>query len=609
MITKLPPKTTSITEMSIADIGGDDRFCPRMWAGMTFCFVVTLVVMTATGVAIEDKRSQYRQPAAILLDSGDTALVVANKNSGSISTVLLSHGEVQEYPLGKSLRDLHRLPGDRFLTVDFVDHQLIEFRVENAVVSLVSRTPVAQYPHCVIATQNGRFVFVSSLWSRRLTILESVADGQKWKTAAVVDLDFAPREMALVKSEKKLIVADNFGGRLAVLDCENYRIELEHRVTAHNIRGLHLADQDSMLVATHQMLNELAHTSRNDIHWGLLMSNDLRWIPVEAFLQKKRPLYQLAHMHPLGKENHAAGDPGNFDIADDGTVVVTISGVDEIAFGKEDDFQLKRLKVGNRPVDVAIDSTGKKAFIANSFDDSVSVFDLTTEKVEGTIALGKLRQLTGIEKGEQLFFDASLSHDGWMSCHSCHSDGHTNGGLNDNFSDGSFGSPKKVLTLRGLTGTEPFAWNGHIKTMEDQIRVSLESTMKSKVAPRGEWIRAISAFVGQLPSPPALATARGEQNAQVVRDGREVFRDLGCAVCHRGSRLTSPQLFDVGLEDEQGNTKFNPPSLVGVSQRNAFFHDGRAKKIEDVFFQFRHKIPPRTPEKDIHKLVQFLRSL
>jgi hypothetical protein len=49
--------------------------------------------------------------------------------------------------------------------------------------------------------------------------------------------------------------------------------------------------------------------------------------------------------------------------------------------------------------------------------------------------------------------------------------------------------------------------------------------------------------------------------------------------------------------------------LVGVSQRNAFFHDGRAKKIEDVFFQFRHKIPPRTPEKDIHKLVQFLRSL
>ena len=110
MIAKLPPKTTSITEMSItemsiADIGGDDLFCPRMWAGMTFCFVVTLVVITATGVAIEDKRSQYRQPAAILLDSGDTALVVANKNSGSISTVLLSHGEVQEYPLGKSLRE------------------------------------------------------------------------------------------------------------------------------------------------------------------------------------------------------------------------------------------------------------------------------------------------------------------------------------------------------------------------------------------------------------------------------------------------------------------------------------------------------------------------
>ena len=132
--------------------------------------------------------------------------------------------------------------------------------------------------------------------------------------------------------------------------------------------------------------------------------------------------------------------------------MVTISGVDEIAFGKEDDFQLKRLKVGNRPVDVAIDSTGKKAFIANSFDDSVSVFDLTTEKIEGTIALGKLRQLTEIEKGEQLFFDASLSHDGWMSCHSCHSDGHTNGGLNDNFSDGSFWIAQESTDFTGTDG-------------------------------------------------------------------------------------------------------------------------------------------------------------
>ena len=58
---------------------------------------------------------------------------------------------------------------------------------------------------------------------------------------------------------------------------------------------------------------------------------------------------------------------------------------------------------------------------------------------------------------------AKLAHDGWFSCHSCHTDGHTNSRLNDSLGDGSFGAPKRVLSLLGVNDTAPWAWNGGIQ--------------------------------------------------------------------------------------------------------------------------------------------------
>jgi len=41
------------------------------------------------------------------------------------------------------------------------------------------------------------------------------------------------------------------------------------------------------------------------------------------------------------------------------------------------------------------------------------------------------------------------------ACHSCHTDGHTNGGLFDTLNDGRYENLKKVLSLRGVTRTGP----------------------------------------------------------------------------------------------------------------------------------------------------------
>src|SRR5207248_10565931 len=127
----------------------------------------------------------------------------------------------------------------------------------------------------------------------------------------------------------------------------------------------------------------------------------------------------------------------------------------------------------------------------------ISVVDLRIPKVVAEVSLGASAVLQAHERGEMLFFDARLSFDAWYSCHSCHSDGHSNGRLNDNFTDGSFGTPKRVLSLLGVKDTGPLAWNGKMADLEAQVRTSVTSTMQGP-APSVEQVRDLTAFLRTL---------------------------------------------------------------------------------------------------------------
>ena len=192
-------------------------------------------------------------------------------------------------------------------------------------------------------------------------------------------MEFTPHNIVFLPDQKHMVVGDCFGGNLMLFDIEHGagKCESFERVfTGHNVRGLQISADGKMLIVAHQMLNELAHTVRNDVHWGLLMSNDLRWLKVESVLKGERSLYTGAHMHPLGEAGNATGDPSQVTVSNDGIVVVTLGGVGEIAYGKEDDFSLQRPTGWSCPVDLKkIDEAGL-VYVANMFGDSISVMNL-----------------------------------------------------------------------------------------------------------------------------------------------------------------------------------------------------------------------------------------
>jgi mono/diheme cytochrome c family protein len=124
-----------------------------------------------------------------------------------------------------------------------------------------------------------------------------------------------------------------------------------------------------------------------------------------------------------------------------------------------------------------------------------------------------------------------------------------------------------------------------------------------------EKVSDLVAYVRSLPPAPALGMIVGAVDTPAVERGRGVFQREHCHRCHAPPAYTSPATYDVGLKDELGQSKFNPPSLRGVSQRDALFHDNRAASLEEVFRKFRHQIREGLTASDLSDLVQFLLSL
>jgi YVTN family beta-propeller protein len=270
---------------------------------------------------------------------------------------------------------------------------------------------------------------------------------------------------------------------------------------------------------------------------------------------------------------------------------------------------MQRVGVGQRPTAVKVSPDSRTAYVANTHDDSIAIVNLAEREVTVTIPLGPQPELTIIQQGELLFYDARLSHDGWMSCHSCHTDGHANGEKNDNFSDRSFGAPKRVLSLLGVRDTLPLAWNGGVQTLQRQIENSLDATMQREdPLPKAE-VKKIAAYVQSLDNPPPLPVLRGTLDAAAVERGRKVFAQRDCASCHAPPTYTSPAAYDVGLPDAQGNREFNPPSLRGLSHRGPFFHDNRAASLDEVFGKHGHPNASVYEADEIKDLKAFLESL
>ncbi|MFI5459739.1 MAG: cytochrome c peroxidase [Isosphaerales bacterium] len=556
-----------------------------------------------------------RQPVALTCADGGKTVLVANRRSGSLSVIdAASRRVVAEHDVGRGLADLAVLPdGRHLLAVDQAANELLLIDYRDRSIQVVDRVKLSPDPVRLVVSSDGCSCIVASLWSRRLTFA-GLASGTPagghpaLSIAGTVDLPFCPHELATFGDGAKLLVAEAFGGRLAVIDTRRRAIESVRSLPAHNIRGLALAPDGNTLVIAHQVLNRLAQTSLDDVHWGMLVRNQLRVLQTDILLRPDAALLDGSRLFDLGDVGYAAGDPAALAFDIHGNLIVALAGVDEVAIAASPEQGPRRIAVGRRPTAVAPSPDGSFVYVAGTLDDTVSLVEIVSGQRPATISLGPRPEPTATDRGERLFYSAKLSHDGWMSCHTCHTGGHTNNLLSDTLGDGSYGAPKRVPSLLGVSATGPWTWTGSIARLEDQVRKSIATTMHGP-KPADSQVADLTAFLGSLAPPPPSVTGGSPVDSPTLVRGREVFQARKCASCHVPPEYTSPERYDVGLTDEVGNHEFNPPSLRGVSLRDALLHDGRSRSLDEVFQKERH---PRglvlTPQ-EIADLVAFLKTM
>lgn len=547
-------------------------------------------------------------PISIALGSEPNTAIVGQERGGSLILVDYAQGTVLR-TLGQfgTLTDFDRLTSESLIVTATAPPRLvIVSTAENAERPREIVWPIQ--PTAVRVSASREHVAVLHREDRSVACLTTAAiqtDSLDRSLVRKVSLPFQPGRCLWLPDGRHLIVTDAYGGRLAVVDAPNGRLVCACTLSGHNISGLALSSDRARLYLTHQILYDGASTTYDDIHWGNLLTNVVRSLTVSELLDPHADLLAHSQIVPVGQTGRATGDPAAMAVRSDGELIVTLAGVNELALQVQEGQDWQRVAVGARPTAITLTHDGQQALVANTLDNTLSVVELTNLRVVGrTISLGPAPIQTAADRGERLFFDARLSHDGWMSCHSCHPGGHTIGQRVDNFSDGTEHTAKRILSLRGVRDTAPYAWDGRFATLAEQVRHSITSTMQGN-PPSEDQVQDLVAFLETLSVPENIPDP---SSRSLIAAGKIVFERLQCGQCHAAPTFTSPATYDVGLVDEQGQRKFNPPSLRGVRLADSFFHDARLSKLEDVFRQQQHQLEVPLNEDELHALLAFLRS-
>ena len=324
--------------------------------------------------------ARMRQPVALAMAEGGKSLFVANRRSGSLSVVdTAMRRVVAEYDVGRGLADLAILAGGQnLLAVDQGANELLFLDGRERSIRVIDRIKVSPDPIRLVVLADGSSCVGAPLWTRRIRFVslerrDPAAIHSVLSIAAGLDLPFCPREMALVADGSRLIVADAFGGRLAVVDLKQRTVEAVRALPAHNIRGLALAPNGKTLVVAHQVQSRLGQSSFDDVHWGLLIRNQLRILQIDTLLRPgpDAALLDSGRLFDLGDVGYAAGDPGDLAFDARGNLIIALAGVDEVAITKSPDQGPRRIVVGRRPAAAMPCPDGSVVFGADSLDVTI----------------------------------------------------------------------------------------------------------------------------------------------------------------------------------------------------------------------------------------------
>jgi cytochrome c peroxidase len=268
-----------------------------------------------------------------------------------------------------------------------------------------------------------------------------------------------------------------------------------------------------------------------------------------------------------------------------------------------------------------------------------------------------------VQLGEKLFYDPGLSHDGRVSCATCHplDRGGADGLSHSRGSDGRV-TLLNTPTLLNVSLNFRFNWNGAYATLEDELDAPLAKSMNTdwpgvlaavsaSPAYREAFIRAypdgvtvanirdaLATFERSLVTPNARFDRFLRGDAAALTDdekaGWAFFKEYGCASCHQGRNAGGNMFQRIGVmrdyfAERTGTTRsqadlgryaatkseadrhvFRVPPLRNVALTAPYFHDGSAETLEQAIgVMARYQLGRTLPPEHVTKIAAFLGTL
>jgi DNA-binding beta-propeller fold protein YncE len=266
---------------------------------------------------------------------------------------------------------------------------------------------------------------------------------------------------------------------------------------------------------------------------------------------------------------------------------------------------------GNGPRAMAVH--GSVAYVLEYFSDSVCAVDLAQAKVLWRMQLGSGATVNPAWEGERLFHDASISHQGWQSCATCHPDGRADG-LNWDLLNDGIGNPKNTKSLLLAHQTPPAMSSGARDTAEQAVRSGLRHIL---FAPRAEADAvALDEYLRSLRPAANPFLAKGKLS-RVAERGKRLFEDpkVGCAECHPAPFFTDRTRHSVGPTQagRKAPEALDTPTLVECWRTAPYLHDGSAVTLKEMLTDKNlgntHGRTTHLTGKEIEELVAYVLSL
>ena len=619
-----------------------------------FCVVVwkaeTIDAAIAAGTETE---MDYASPLELLFSSNGGRIYVLCNESDEVRVLeAATYAPIKSIAVGHQPRGFSLSPdGTRLFVANSWDDTISV--IDTRTLEVVAIWPVGAEPSGVVEGPEGKYVFVANRISSDVAVLDAqtgveekrlmAGRGSSYLTPSpdgqrIYATHIYPNPPALRTGLENRTPPES---EITVIDAR--RAEVVDRIPLHSIAGVfHLAlSSDGRLGAVAEFhpknLIPLAHLEHGGAFaYTLTLFGAAVGKPVEI---------------PLDELDRYASQPFDVVIAPDRSrLYVSLGGSESVlaidvrrllqfvhsrprpasgSFSSDlsasGSYVIARIPVGHNPRGLALSSDGRRLFVANRLDDTLSVIDTKRLSVAGTVALEGPKTISALRRGEQAFYSAHYSFQGQISCSSCHIDS-TFDGLQWNLEPNGFG--RDIVDnklLEDIKDVAPYKWNGGNPNIPTECGPRTEKyfwrsenyddrTLTDLVL----YIRSLPARPNRWRSPDGELTPAQERGKAIFERAVDKFKKPipetnRCSYCHSGPLGTNRQLFDVGTKRATDNPGLlKAPQLTNIALTAPYLHDGSARTLEEIWTIYnpedKHGRTNDLTKDELNDLIEYLRT-